>query len=91
MEELIEQFQPFTPKNKPLSKKLFTEVVCFFMMVILSVEKTDAKYNYIHTAAQREISILRRAVDATARQIFLLYRVSITKARLRKQTDRSRP
>ncbi len=35
MEELIEQFQPFTPKNKPLSKKLFTEVVCFFMIVIL--------------------------------------------------------
>jgi len=45
----------------------------------------------MHTAAQRKIAALRRAAGATVRQIFLLYRVSITKARLRKQTDRSRP
>ena len=86
MEELIEQFQPFTPKNKPLSKKLFTEVVCFFMIVILRVEMTDAKYNNMHTAAQRKIAALRRAAGAMVRQIFWLYRVSITKARLLKQT-----
>ncbi len=44
------------------------------VLVILSVEKTDAQYNNMHTAEQRKIATLRRADDATAREIFLLCR-----------------
>ena len=44
-------------------------------LVILSVEKTDAKYNIMHTAAQRKIAALRCAAGATKRQIFLPFSI----------------
>lgn len=48
---------------------------------ILSIEKNDAWYHNMHTAAHRKIAALRHAADATARQIFLPCSIYIKNAK----------
>lgn len=46
---------------------------------ILSIEKNDAWYHNMHTAAHRKIAALRHAAGATRQQIFLPFSIIMQK------------